>query len=123
MPTFTKKQILVALLAVAILSIFAYALYKNTHVPEPEYTGAHAEVNSRADAIESYIRTNLATLSPVPPTLGGTFYVTRIKLLNGTGTVNYEDGHQAYVANFSYSVSDDNKVVSVTSFVLEEAAP
>lgn len=123
MPTFTKKHILVALFAAAVLSLFAYALYKNTHVPEPEYTGAHAEVNTRADAIETYIREHLATLSPVPPTLGGSFYVTRIKLLNGNGTVNYEDGHQAYVANFTYTVSDDNKIVEVTSFVLEEPAP
>lgn len=117
-----KKRIVIIVFALAVLGVFAYAFYKNTQVKEPTYTGPHAEVNMRADAIEGYVREHLATLSPVQATMGGTFYVTRIRLLDGKGTVNYEDGHNAYVADFTYTVSDDNTKVEVTSFTLQEPA-
>ena len=118
-----RKRILIIVVALAILGIFGYAIYKNVATEAPAYTGPHAELNERADAVESYIRANLATLSPIEPTMGGTFYVTRIRLLNGQGTVNYEDGHMAYVADFTYTVSDDNQAIEVTSFEAREATP
>ncbi len=115
-----KKRIIIIFIVIAVLGIFAYAIYhNNTNQPEV-YTGPHAELNTRADAIENYVRTNLATLSPVPATMGGTFYVTRIRLLDGNGSVSYEDGHNAYTADFTYTVSEDNTQVSVTSFVIRE---
>lgn len=116
----TKKKIVGAVLAVAVLSIFAYAIYQNKTVEPVVDTSPHAELNARADAIETYVKTNISTLSPVQATMGGTFYVTRIRILNGEGTVNYEDGHMAYVADFTYTVSDDNSVVEVLSFTLRE---
>lgn len=116
-----KKRIIIIALVIAVLGVFAYAIYHNT-TREPEgYTGPSAEVNERADAIEGYVRANLATLSPVEPTMGGSFYITRIRLLNGEGTVWYEDGHMAHIADFTYDVSDNNENVSVTSFTLREA--
>jgi|GEM_PF-1391051 len=116
----TKKKVVGAVLALAVLGIFAYAIYQNTTTEPAIDTSPHAEVNARADAIENYIKTNLATLSPVQPTMGGTFYVTRMRILNGEGTVNYEDGHMTYVADFTYTVSDDNATVEVQSFTLRE---
>jgi len=117
MSSANKTRIIVIALVIAVLAVFAYAIYHNTtkEVGEPS---PHEEINRRADAIESYVRANLATLSPVEPTMGGTFYVTRIRLLDGEGTVNYEDGHMAYVADFTYTITEDNRTVEVTSFTL-----
>lgn len=123
METIDRKRILIIVIALAVLALFGYAFWKNSAAEPQVYTGPHAELNTRADAVESYIRANLTTLSPVEATMGGTFYVTRIRLLEGTGTVNYEDGHMAYVGTFTYTVSEDNKTVEVTSFEAREATP
>lgn len=118
MTSANKTRVVVIALVIAVLALFAYAIYHNStrEVAEPS---PNEEINQRADAIENYVRANLATLSPVEPTLGGSFYVTRIRLLNGEGTVNYEDGHMAYVADFTYTISDDNRQIEVTSFTLQ----
>lgn len=116
----TKTRTIVIALAIAVLALFAYAIYHNSTKEVDQTPSPHEAVNARADAIEGYIRANLATLSPVPPSMGGTYYVTRIRLLNGEGTVSYEDGHMAHVADFTYTISDDNKKVEVTSFTLQE---
>jgi len=123
MTTANRTRILIIAVTIAILAIFAYAIYQNT-TAEPDISPSpHEAINARADAIESYIRTNLTELSPVEPSMGGTFYVTRIRLLDGEGTVNYEDGHMAYTADFTYTVSEDNRTIEVTSFTLREDAP
>ncbi len=70
--------------------------------------------------IENHVKANISTLSTEQAVLGGTFYVTRISLApgvegRGTGVVEYEDGHMAYVADFSYDI-DDFRGVNITSF-------
>jgi len=119
MTNVNKTRIVVIALVIAVLALFAYAIYHNStrvvEVPSP-----HEDVNARADAMEAYIMENLATLSPVQPTMGGSFYITRLRLLNGEGTVNYEDGHMAYVADFTYTISEDNRQIEVTSFTLQK---
>ena len=119
MTTINRTRIVVIALVIAVLALFAYAIYQN-NTAEPDYTGPNAPINERADAIENYVRINLAELSPVEPSLGGTFYITRIRLLDGAGTVNYEDGHMAYIADFTYTVSEDNRDVTVTDFVVRD---
>ncbi|HYE23249.1 MAG TPA: hypothetical protein VEA92_02225 [Candidatus Paceibacterota bacterium] len=116
-----KTRIIVIALVIAVLAVFAYAIYYNS-TKEVAAPSPHEEINQRADAIENYVRARLAELSPVAPTMGGTFYVTRIRLLDGEGTVNYEDGHMAYVADFTYTITEDNRNVEVTSFTLREDA-
>jgi hypothetical protein len=69
--------------------------------------------------IEEYVRKNISTLSPEKEQVGGTFYVTNIEAAGGVGTVKYEDGHVAYVADFTY-VTDQNGTVSVTSFTVRK---
>jgi len=118
MTTANRTRILVIALIIAILAIFAYAIYQNSTSVPPQYTGENADVNARADAIENYVRANLADLSPVEPSMGGTFYITRLRLLDGQGNVSYEDGHMAYEAAFRYTVSEDNRDVTVTDFTL-----
>ena len=76
-------------------------------------------------SIESYITSKISELSPKPAVLGGTFQVTSIALSpseeigQGTGTVSYEDGHVAYVADFSYEI-DDFTGVKIMNFITRE---
>ena len=77
-----------------------------TQADEPQQHG-------RAD-IQSYVRENIAQLSPEPAVLGGTFYVTAIEAADGTGTVWYEDGHIALVADFTYII--DKYGITISSF-------
>lgn len=121
MTSANKTRIIVIALVIAVLAVFAYAIYHNS-TREVADESPHAALNARADAVENYVRANLATLSPEPATMGGTFYVTRIRLLDGKGTVHYEDGHMAYVADFTYTVSEDNRTVEVSPFTLQEPA-
>ena len=63
--------------------------------------------------VEKYIRANIKTLAPEQPTLGGTWYVTKVKVdyLKKTGTFSYEDGHMAESATFSYTRNKENVLV------------
>lgn len=81
---------------------------------EASDVGSPAEVPSTSLTIEQYVTDNISTLSPETEVLGGTFYVTSIEAANGAGAVSYEDGHNAYTADFIYT-SDP---LSVTSFVI-----
>lgn len=67
--------------------------------------------------IETYVRTNISALSPVKEQLGGTFYVTALEVHDGTGIVSYEDGHNAYTADFTYTTKEDGRTV-ITSFLV-----
>ncbi len=67
--------------------------------------------------IQNYVKNNISTLAPKPATMGGTFYVTNITAQGGVGTVSYEDGHSAYVADFTYNI-DGNGIPAVVSFTL-----
>lgn len=66
-------------------------------------------------SIESYVTQNISTLSPEKEVLGGTFYVTSIQAADGQGVVSYEDGHNAYTADFTYMMSD-REGIQITSF-------
>jgi hypothetical protein len=69
--------------------------------------------------IESYVKNSINELAPVKATLGGTFQVTTIETHGGAGTVAYEDGHSSYLADFTYTVSQDGKP-TITSFTIRE---
>ena len=77
-------------------------------VSEPVHSG---------ESVEAYVAANISTLSSKPEVLGGTFYVTGIEAADGKGTVSYEDGHNAYTADFTYSFREDGSV-SVDSFTV-----
>lgn len=65
--------------------------------------------------VEEYVADNISTLSPEKEVLGGTFYVTNIEAQDGSGTVEYEDGHIALTADFTYTTDEEGNV-EVTSF-------
>ena len=72
------------------------------------------------DAVETYIRANIGTLSTKPAQLGGTFFVTDIAFRTGDrAVVQYEDGHNAYRALVTYTMK--NGTPDIESFeVLED---
>ncbi|MDQ3014548.1 MAG: hypothetical protein M3Q73_01645 [bacterium] len=69
-----------------------------------------------ADA-SAYIRANISKLSTEPEVLGGTFYVTNVVAASGRGVVGYEDGHNAYTADFTYERNAQGSV-NITSFTV-----
>jgi hypothetical protein len=66
-------------------------------------------------SVEDLVSKNISKLSVTKEQLGGTFYVTSIEAHGGAGTVKYEDGHNSYVADFTYA-TDANGTISITSF-------
>lgn len=80
------------------------------------------EANDRSVPIDEYVKRNIGGLSAeagYPEVLGGTFQVTHIESHGGAGTVSYEDGHNAYTADFTYA-TDKKGLVSVTSFTVRK---
>jgi hypothetical protein len=71
------------------------------------------------ETVEQYVRDNISELSSTKEQLGGKFFVTKIEALGGTGTVWYEDGHNAYVADFNYDLNASGNP-TVTSFKIRE---
>lgn len=70
--------------------------------------------SGRVMDVEAYVHENISQLSPEPAVMGGTFYVTEIEAADGVGTVWYEDGHIALIADFTYII--DKYGITVTSF-------
>lgn len=107
------KRLLVFLLIVLVTLAGVTYWYGRVEAPTdvPQEGG-------RVMDIESYVRQNINTLSPEPPVLGGTFYVTEITADNGRGTVSYEDGHIALVADFEYVV--DKYGITISSFEVRD---
>jgi len=59
-------------------------------------------------AVEGYIRANISELSPKAEVLGGVFYITEIRFTGtNSGVVEYEDGHIALIADFTYNFDAD----------------
>lgn len=69
--------------------------------------------------IRQYVTQNISKLSPKPEVLGGKFYIIRLDAANGKGFVIYEDGHNAYQADFTYTFDEDGNP-EVTSFKIRE---
>jgi hypothetical protein len=93
----------IVVVAVALLAML-FVMPQNASAP-----------SGRVMSIESYVTQNISTLSPEPEVLGGTFHVTAIEAADGAGVVEYEDGHNAYTADFTYTMSD-TEGIEITSF-------
>ncbi len=112
-----KSSVIILVILFAAAALFFYAfLYgglSNTATPEP------TQPTGKLTSIESYVFQHISELSPEKEVLGGKFYVTGIKAEGGYGTVNYEDGHIALVADFTYT-ADDVTGIKITSFVVRK---
>jgi hypothetical protein len=75
--------------------------------------------NTPSINIEDFVRENISQISPIKEQVGGKFYVTSIEAKNGKGVVSYEDGHNAYTADFEYSTDSQNKP-TITTFTVRQ---
>src|SRR3989338_9081958 len=103
------------IIVIITLLVGGFLLFKSpASVPAPApalVTEAQVKQN-----VEDYLRANIASLSPVEPVLGGSWYVVSVSVdtTKYTGTVVYEDGHIQEVKNFSYKLNDAGEVASLT---------
>lgn len=82
-------------------------VYKDTTKLTPGFQMSQIDCEQMEDMmiVEQYIRSNIKTLAPQKPVLGGSWYVTNVQVMPATktGTVMYEDGHITGQATFSYT--------------------
>lgn len=114
----------VAFASIALLAVIALGIYAGTRpaapVVEEVETPRQEAPQGKLMSVESYVTQNISLLSPIKETMGGTFYVTEIEVepLENKGHVKYEDGHNAYEADFTYT-SDDRTGHAILSFVVK----
>jgi len=123
----TKTYIAVTLLVVSTVGVALGAYYwpnaptANQNTQEPTVEAPNDNPTGKYMGIEAYVTYYLSELSPVKEQVGGTFYVTKLEITGTTtGVVEYEDGHNAYVADFVYAVDAQTAQPQVTSFTIRE---
>jgi len=107
---------------VIILILVGFFLIINKSSPSATGTPGTTSTNATSTenvAVEDYVRQNISLLSPIQASLGGTFYVTNIEASGGAGTVKYEDGHMAYIAEFTYDV-DQSGSTTIKTFTIRK---
>lgn len=110
------------IIAVGIGGYFAYNSNTTEPAPAPQETPATTGApQGKLMSVEAYVTQNISALSPIKETMGGTFYVTEIEVEpeENKGKVEYEDGHMAYEAEFTYT-SNDRTGHTITSFVIQQ---
>lgn len=118
-------SIVISLLFIIALGGFLFFFTPNDPVAPAEETATTTPIapeepqapREDTSAVNAYVSENISLLSTEPEVLGGTFFVTDITSSDGTGVVSYEDGHNAYTADFAYSV-DAAGLVMIDSFVV-----
>ncbi len=103
---------------IIILISLGYGLYYFSEPREKITTNPQVVIESN-DSVIRYVSAHISELSPQKEYLGGTFYITNITADAGTGTVEYEDGHNAYSATFVY-VFDQSGKVNIDDFQIIE---
>lgn len=120
-----KNLIPIAALALVIAG-GSYLVWRQNQTKIEIFDGQKAvrqmEANDRSVGIEEYVKRNISGISAeagYPEEVGGTFQVTKFSAANGKGQVSYEDGHNAYTADFAYT-TDKKGLVTVTSFTVRK---
>lgn len=109
-------------IAVAVGGYFAYEPQTPEPASQPQVeTPTTSAPQGKLMSVEAYVTQNISALSPIKETMGGTFYVTEIEVEpeENKGKVKYEDGHNAYEAEFTYT-SNDRTGHTITSFVVRD---
>lgn len=115
-----KLQLLIYALAILLVMVGVFVVSRNDEDDRPEDSTATTTPSGevRVMPIEDYIRLNISGLSAEvgkPEVLGGKYYVTSIEAGGGEGVVSYEDGHNAYTADFTYEFGRGG-VINVKTF-------
>lgn len=102
--------ILIALIAgFFLLNAYIYQEKQGEELPQEQTEALSQE--QRETLASAYIEQNISDLSSEPEVLGGTFYTTNIEFTGtNSGTVAYEDGHIALVADFEYSFDEEGNI-------------
>ncbi|MFZ2886415.1 MAG: hypothetical protein WA021_01200, partial [Minisyncoccia bacterium] len=112
---------LLTFLLIALIAFGAYVFYIE-RAEAPSEPVSEAPMNDAR--VETYVREHISELSPEPAVMGGTWYVTEIDVKDGLpaqagrGTVWYEDGHIALIADFEYTT--DKYGVTISMFEVRE---
>ncbi len=109
-----RKSISIIII-IAVIATGSFFFLNTKQQPETK-TPTTAEINEN---IRKYVSENISALSPVKEQVGGKFFVTRFEANSGKGVVEYEDGHNAYTADFAYTTDASGKF-SVTSFKVRQ---
>lgn len=118
--TMSLPKILLALIGIAALAATGYHFANsNKEDTSAVIMGPSAPTPPSQSKVRAHVRENISTLSPIKEQLGGTFYVTNISTSNGAGVVEYEDGHNAYTADFKYSKNKAGEIV-ISDFVVRD---
>lgn len=69
---------------------------------------------------EKYIRDNIKDIATNKPVLGGSWYVTSVKVneVAHIGEVTYEDGHIESKATFTYTYQENPQSITVTKWII-----
>ena len=113
-----QANIFLLIFAVILLGVSG-SYFFITKIAYSDSNDSEANIFVSSLPIKDYIKRNISDLSPIKAVLGGTFYVTNVEIHNGRGFVNYEDGHNAFVADFKYT-SDPTNGIEINSFVLRK---
>lgn len=99
------KNFIIVLVIIGVLIGGFFAL--NSYIHNEKQADKELTQEQEQALVSAYINENISILSPEPAVLGGTFYVTNIEFTNGNrGTVEYEDGHIALIADFEYFIDE-----------------
>ena len=108
----TKRILVILVPVIAAAAAFMLMLVLVLPRLSPKVSAAQTQL------VETYVAQHIMALSSVPPVLGGTFHTTQMQIGTSTGTVNYEDGHIALSADFTYTVAHGE--VTITSFTVQQ---
>lgn len=116
MPMQRYRYLLIAAIAIIglVLAWFYTPPKEDVITPDPTNIEQQVPIDEVA-MIDSYIRTNIASIATDKPVLGGQWYVVSIDVdtTANTAVVVYEDGHIQSGAVMSYIITND-QVSSVT---------
>ena len=93
--------------------VFVYTDKENISVWQELTDVACSDLDDR-EIVADYIRTNIVSLVPEQPVLGGTFYALKVTLNPSlkTGVFTYEDGHMMGQASFYYERKGENVTIT-----------
>ena len=98
------KTFLTVLILIVLIGGIGWWMKNNNSEPVTTPEPQIIQTPDEREVVETYLRENITTLSPIAPVLGGSWYVVSVSIDTeaNAGTVTYEDGHIQEKRNFTY---------------------